>query len=73
MRTKAGYNYSKIRDSFKEVLTNSHGLIIGLGVEVYIIRNLRGYVETSYNFQKTHNKHQFRDYDNGRLTFGLVL
>lgn len=72
IRTRLGYSYSMITESFFDIDSDSHGFQIGLGIETKVLRNSRIYIDLSYNLQKT-GKSEFRDFDMTKLSIGLIL
>ena len=71
-RARLGYSFSRIKESFYNIDSDSHGFQIGLGVEKKIIGNSRIYFDLSYNFQKT-SKSEFRDFDMTKFSIGFIL
>ncbi|HPW67621.1 MAG TPA: hypothetical protein PLS84_11160 [Salinivirgaceae bacterium] len=71
-RARFGGSYSIIKESFYNIDTYSYGIIIGLGVEKNIFRNLRIYFDISYNFQKI-PRSELKDFDMLKLSMGFVI
>lgn len=72
LRTRVGYCYSMIEESFYNIDSSSHGFQIGIGAEKRIIKNSRIYFDISYNFQKMQTG-EFRDLDMTKLSFGFII
>jgi hypothetical protein len=71
-RTRFGYSYAMIEESFQDIDSNAHGFLIGLGIEKSIIRNSRVFLDVTYNYQKSANT-GFKDFDMLKLSIGFVL
>ncbi len=71
-RTRFGYSYAMIEESFQDIDSNAHGFLIGLGIEKSIIRNSRVFLDVTYNYQKSSNS-GFKDFDMLKLSIGFVL
>ncbi|MGF1638920.1 MAG: outer membrane beta-barrel protein [Cyclobacteriaceae bacterium] len=72
LRSKLGYSYSLITESFNDIYSGANGFQIGIGVEKKIIGNFRAYLDLTYNYQKT-RKSEFRDFDMTKFSFGFIF
>lgn len=71
-RTRFGYSYEMIDESFQNIDSHAHGFLIGLGIEKSVIQNSRVHVDVTYQYQKTANV-GFKDFDMAKLSIGFVL
>jgi len=71
-RSRIGYSYSMIKESFNRIDSNSHGFQVGIGAEKNVCKNSRLYIDLIYNYQKTNNS-SFKDFDVTKLSIGFVL
>jgi hypothetical protein len=71
-RTRLGYSYAMIEESFQDIDSHAHGFATGLGIEKSIIRNSRVFLDVTYNYQKSSNS-GFKDFDMAKLSIGFVL
>jgi hypothetical protein len=72
LRTKVAAIYANIKDDISKNFEEGAGLQLGLGWEGKVGKRSRFYLDYSYDLIK-YNSSTFKDYDLGKLTFGIIL